>query len=284
MSLSVEGQKCPVCKSYMFDDEEIVFCPVCGVPTHKECYDKIKKCPLEEYHGTDMQYTPPEINNEPIEIEEPKEENEIPFGFKRAIEIDLYGGIKKDDQIAGVTAEEMKKTVGPNSQYYIPRFFKLNNRNKKSWNWSAFLFPEGFFFFRKCHKMGILAALLTIASFVALTFANSYLNLANAATYSEIENLILNQLNANPDKVVFALIAMFVGFAIFVPSRILFGLFGNWIYRNEVFEKVKAAKEQTELAPEEVMQLKGGINPFLGLIGIMGVRFIVNLLVGIFVI
>jgi len=46
MSLSVEGQKCPVCKSYMFDDEEIVFCPVCGVPTHKECYDKIKKCPL----------------------------------------------------------------------------------------------------------------------------------------------------------------------------------------------------------------------------------------------
>lgn len=284
MSLSVEGQKCPVCKSYMFDDEEIVFCPVCGVPTHKECYDKIKKCPLEEYHGTDMQYTPPEINDEPIEIEEPKEENEIPFGFRRAIEIDLYGGIKKDDQIAGVTAEEMKKTVGPNSQYYIPRFFKLNNRNKKSWNWSAFIFPEGFFFFRKCHKMGILAALLTIASFVALTFANSYLNLANAATYSEIENLILNQLNANPDKVIFALIAMFVGFAIFVPSRILFGLFANWIYRNEVFEKVKVAKEQTEEDPEEVMQLKGGINPFLGLIGIMGVRFIVNLLVGIFVI
>ncbi len=284
MSLSVEGQKCPVCKSYMFDDEEIVFCPVCGVPTHKECYDKIKKCPLEEYHGTDMQYTPPEINDEPIEIEEPKEENNTPFGFNRAIEIDLYGGIKKDDQIAGITADEMKKTVGPNSQYYIPRFFKLNNRNKKSWNWSAFLFPEGFFFFRKCHKMGILAALLTIASFVALTFANSYLNVANAATYSEIENLILNQLNANPDKVIFALIAMFVGFAIFVPSRILFGLLGNWIYRNEVFEKVKAAKEQTEEDPKEVMQLKGGINPFLGLIGIMGVRFIVNLLVGIFVI
>lgn len=282
MSLSVEGQKCPVCKSYMFDDEDIVFCPVCGLPSHRECYNSVGHCPLEEYHGTDKQYTPPQK----IEVEEPKEAektnhhiHETPFGFAKAIEIDLLGGIKKDDQIAGVTAQEMKNVVGPNSQYYIPRFFKLNNHNKKSWNWSAFLLPEGFFFFRKCYKTGFLALILSALSWALIGFANEYVLLPQTQNYNEMLSSIIAQFNASPEKVIFGLLAMFFGLSIFGLLRVFLGLFANWIYRNEVFDKIKTVKESDEMDDKELyMKAKGGINPFLGLLGLMLVRIIASFL------
>ena len=34
----------------------MVYCPECGAPHHRECYNSIGHCALEEFHGTDMQY------------------------------------------------------------------------------------------------------------------------------------------------------------------------------------------------------------------------------------
>ena len=278
MSLSVEGQKCPVCKSYMFDDEDIVFCPVCGAPSHRDCYNLVGHCPLEEFHGTDKQYKKPEninLEDEPkAETQKPRDFNEVPFGFK-TIEIDLLGGIKKDDQIAGISAQEMKGYVGPNSQYYIPRFFKLNNRNKKSWNWSAFILPEGFFFFRKCHKTGIFATLLSAASWALIGFANEYIMLPETTNYNEMLTSILSQLNASPEKTAFGLMAMFLGVTIFVLLRVFLGLFANRIYRNDVFEKIKKIKESDDFDDKDLaLKLKGGINPFFAISGIMAARLL----------
>ena len=56
MSISVEGQKCPACNAYLFDDDDIVFCPECGAPHHRDCYATIGHCALMEDHGTDRQY------------------------------------------------------------------------------------------------------------------------------------------------------------------------------------------------------------------------------------
>lgn len=278
MSLSVKGQKCPICKSYMFDDDDIVFCPVCGVPSHRECYNTIKKCPLEEYHGTDMQYTAPEIKEEPIEEDQKPEPKEIPFVFGRSFEIDLYGGVKKTDQIAGVTAEEMKNTVGVNTQYYLPRFFKLNNKQKKSWNWAAFLFPQGFFLFRKCYKAGILAFLLSVASTALLNYPMLHVVINESQTWKEIFISVGAQLAQNPEILIFSFIATVLGLLIQIPMRVLFGIFGNWIYRKEVFEKIKDAKEQADEEPTLVMQLKGGVNPLLGVLGVAGVNWLVSIL------
>ena len=30
MSISIEGEKCPVCGAYLFDEDDVVFCPECG--------------------------------------------------------------------------------------------------------------------------------------------------------------------------------------------------------------------------------------------------------------
>ena len=76
MSISVEGQKCPACNAYLFDDDDIVFCPECGAPHHRDCYAAIGHCALEETHGTEQQY---DIKNrEKAESEPKKEETEAP--------------------------------------------------------------------------------------------------------------------------------------------------------------------------------------------------------------
>lgn len=60
MSLHVEGQDCPVCHAHLFDDDDVVFCPVCGAPHHRDCYKAVGHCALEADHGTPRQYTRPE--------------------------------------------------------------------------------------------------------------------------------------------------------------------------------------------------------------------------------
>lgn len=60
MGVSVEGQKCPVCGAYIFDEDDIVFCPECGAPHHRECYSAVGHCALGEFHGTEKEYRRPE--------------------------------------------------------------------------------------------------------------------------------------------------------------------------------------------------------------------------------
>ncbi len=70
MSLSIQGQKCPACNAYLFEDDDIVFCPECGAPHHRDCYTALGHCALENDHGTDRQYD----TSSRISEEEPKEE------------------------------------------------------------------------------------------------------------------------------------------------------------------------------------------------------------------
>ena len=44
---------CSVCHAYLFDDDDVVYCPVCGAPHHRDCYKSIGHCAFEEAHGTE---------------------------------------------------------------------------------------------------------------------------------------------------------------------------------------------------------------------------------------
>lgn len=55
----IENNKhCAFCKSILFDDDEVVYCPICGAPHHADCYKSCGHCALEHLHGTDKQYDP----------------------------------------------------------------------------------------------------------------------------------------------------------------------------------------------------------------------------------
>ena len=49
--MDFEGIKCPVCNTEFKDGDDIVVCPECGTPHHRECYEKENRCFYDSRHG-----------------------------------------------------------------------------------------------------------------------------------------------------------------------------------------------------------------------------------------
>lgn len=61
------GIKCPICGKPFTAQDDIVVCPECGAPYHRECYLQAGKCVFADKHGTADAWQAPK--------EEPKPEN-----------------------------------------------------------------------------------------------------------------------------------------------------------------------------------------------------------------
>ena len=280
MSLSVEGQKCPVCHAYLFDDDDIVYCPVCGAPHHRDCYNALGHCALIEKHGTAEQYDASAYKQEETHIEEETEQNVVRCRFcgneiendanfcphcrapRESVIINPFGDIKKDTVLEdGVTAEQLAHFTLINPSRYVKKFFSLNKKNKTSWNWAAFLFPCEWSLFRKCYKSGILMGILLVSA-ALLTFplekALSQFVLENA-NYQEVMTVLLQ----NSEKIgLLPMILSLVSGAITLGVRIFAGLFADYIYRGTAIERVK----EIESSPDEKDDLyrkMGGVNVIL---------------------
>lgn len=55
---SYENEICPVCGRKFTSEDDIVTCPHCGTPHHRECYNSLGHCAYSERHGTDFSFTP----------------------------------------------------------------------------------------------------------------------------------------------------------------------------------------------------------------------------------
>ena len=51
-----KNKQCAFCKALLFDEDDVVHCPVCGAPHHRDCYNKLGHCALEDLHGTENEY------------------------------------------------------------------------------------------------------------------------------------------------------------------------------------------------------------------------------------
>lgn len=58
------GLKCPVCGKPFSADDDIVVCPQCGAPYHRECYAQEGKCIYTDRHGTPDAWKPPQQNEQ----------------------------------------------------------------------------------------------------------------------------------------------------------------------------------------------------------------------------
>ena len=54
------GADCPVCHKKFSENDDVVVCPECGAPHHRDCYIRLGHCALEDRHGTENAWQPPE--------------------------------------------------------------------------------------------------------------------------------------------------------------------------------------------------------------------------------
>lgn len=54
------NEKCPVCNNNFTQEDDIVVCPKCGTPHHRNCYNSIGHCANADKHSTGFEYNAPD--------------------------------------------------------------------------------------------------------------------------------------------------------------------------------------------------------------------------------
>ena len=183
-----ENEKCPVCGEAFKADDDVVVCPYCATPHHRNCYNELGKCANEEKHKEGFVWqktsdTPPIIEEK---TEEPKDYSVcVECGTKNkknALVCSNCGSvinaeIRKEllpqnvnsvfvdgravdnnefiDEENTVSVKEAASFIQKNRAGYIKVFLdsKRTKRNPK-FNFAAFLLGPYWFFFRKMYKTG----------------------------------------------------------------------------------------------------------------------------------
>lgn len=294
--METNKKQCPVCKGYLFEEDDVVVCPICGAPHHRDCYNTVGHCGLEEFHGTENQYDLLLKKRDAAETK-PNEKRKCPHCFRevkessafcpycgfdlnaeeylqnirenplfqnvKVIVADSLGGVDKNTEINGFPIKKVARFTGPNTHYYMPRFAFLKDK-KTSWNWAAFLFPYVWAFYRKMYKEGILILLTFIASAVALVPFNNFVeSIASAlntnATYTELLKAVIQNIPIiNPTTT----LLMLAGITINLVCRFILGFKGNIIYKSHCFEQLEKIKN-SDGDEDELIRKKGGCNILL---------------------
>ena len=190
MSLEIKEQSCPICKAYLFEDDEVAVCPTCGAPHHRECFVSLGHCGLEEFHGTDKQYDKAKKQNEAPKQEQKQEQEEkkelCPSCKKEVlngstfcnhcgaplnqnnpyvIRIDYLGGVKPETDLGnGHKANDVKDFVAVSTNRIIPMFKRFKKGAKVAFSFWHLLFPAASFAMRKMYSFACLSGALEVAA------------------------------------------------------------------------------------------------------------------------
>ena len=293
MSQNEKNFSCVLCNAYLFEEDDVVYCPVCGAPHHRECYNSIGHCALEEKHGTDEQYDLLKKKNENkekpvIKAEEPKStpenDNYTPGDeiFEGLPKMDFFGGIPSDFPIEkDISAKEVRNFVISNTPRYIPKFTQLSKKNKTSWNFIAFFFPAPWLLSRKMYKQGFVVAILfIITSLLAIPMSNALTNMGIEflKTSDEIaQALIENFNNVHWGVWIAALFGSVLDFAM----RIVVAMLGDYWYREHVITNIREIKETSDDVAEDFRR-KGGVSLVMLLIGLAATYYLPQIIAGLF--
>ena len=268
------GIECPVCKKKFELADDIVVCPICGTPHHRECYQKLGHCAFEENHGQGYQWERPytsdhgaasgpesDASHEMVrcpmcQTENPKEalfcvkcgynlhaqeQQQYPGANpyqKMYAAMSPLGGVHPDADIDGVSAAEVAAYVRENSHYYLPRFKALADKTRSfCWSWSACFFHFIYFFYRKMYLLGALFMAVYVACLVpSILVVREYVQyFMTAATTNLTSILTLESTSLN--------MWYNISRIVFFGMSILLGMFGTKIYKYFAIRKIKKIKE-----------------------------------------
>lgn len=305
MSFSVKGQTCPICKAYLFDEDDVAVCPVCAAPHHRECFVSAGRCGMEEFHGTDKQYD--KIREKSEEKKEPAYEEqstqECPSCHKRfpkgnafcnqcgapvnrsapfAFKIDFLGGVDPDEDLGeGVTADEAKDFVMVSPNRFVPKFKEFKNGGKVWFSLWHLLFPTASYAMRKMYSYAFMSGAAEIAASLLLAPFNASIGQlmaeTNVKTYYDLAQFLLTSNDAALWK---NFILGMAGVLITVAVRLLSALFANRLYYKHTIKTLKEIKETAsdDEEKEKLVRKKGGVNLFAFIVAYMIVAFLPSIL------
>lgn len=250
------GVTCFYCNQVLNETDDIVVCPICGTPHHRECYFAHNRCFNEALHETDFEFIPPEITIKENSLicshcgKTISDENDFcnycgtpvikstatrstsgpifMFGTKLFQGQDTRSDL--EENIDGIPIKHWITYIGNNYNYYL-NIFKLQDSAKKktSFTLSAVLYPFLYFLYRRIWGAAIISALTNLVfnfpSIVVMYLAPLGINFG-------MNIMTLDRLSG-----VFSIINILINLG--------WGIFAAWLYRKSAGEKINRIKGQT---------------------------------------
>lgn len=202
--------KCPVCNNQFTEDDDVVVCPECGTPHHRECYIQNGNCANADKHGTnepiEVEFVDVEENNDAsLQTETAEKETENPQQIVQEVIEEMKGG-NGDYMLNGKHVSFYEAAIGKNQKYYIPHFMIMDKTKKAvSWNIAGFFVPLAWCLYRKMYKFAaiILALYVLMIGTIGFTIMSNeeFINSINECAQEDpnfYENILLyNTKNSN---------------------------------------------------------------------------------------
>lgn len=288
------NEKCPVCGKEFRQEDDIVVCPDCGTPHHRECYKQLGHCAHAEKHGSFewKESIPGAVPNAAPEASSGANEVVCPYcGTKNPAgrycvncgaplseqgrpaqeafiqeRRKVFENIFANEDFDGVSPKEAALYVKTGIEYFLVRFAMFTKGRKFDTNFSAFIFSYFYFFYRKMYALG--AAVL--GATLILSVPDMLINFQAVQEYYVQMGLLSRVIWEVPHQdtlAVYALVASVLIWAI----RIGLFLFTNRLYYQKVVSSVKDIKSRltdsegmiNEIEYINALKAKGGTSMVL---------------------
>ena len=265
------GNPCPYCGEKFVAGDDIVVCPKCGTPHHRDCYKEHSACANAEKHSENFEWKgtvlhhnhkpEPEVSvsQDPVICENCGTENPGNSRYclscgaplqeevhKSAREVSFEEFQKERERIftesfsvdfEGVSPKEAAVFVRSNVGYFLPRFAAFSKGAKFDTNFSAFIFSYFYLFYRKMYGLGL-------AVFAATSLLSIPTLLLDFQMVQEqyVESGMLSQIIWNvPHQEELAIYSIIASLLIWV-IRIALMMFFNKLYYQKVISTIKKAR------------------------------------------
>lgn len=270
-----ENDICPVCQKEFTEGDDIVVCPECGTPHHRECYNQLGRCANTALHSQGYVFkraasykaesekkaqsdnmqsffaslAAAEQGSDNAEEQAQQAENTATQSPFVPPQLGVQEGVKDID---GEPVHYIAATVGANAR----RFVRVFSKNKTlGWNWSAFIFGPYYFLYRKMFKEGVFIVALEIVLRMAVsmifqdivaTVAQGY----NTIVQSIMQNTVtstegLEQLANLFSSTGYNKVA-FIEYVLIILVHIVCALLADGVYKKRVLGIVKEADARLE--------------------------------------
>ena len=272
-----KNQPCPVCQQSFQPDDDIVVCPVCGTPHHRDCYKQNGECGNFEKHNEGFRWAP-EKAEESIKTEQNEnspfqgfneQSDEMPPFFKNVTsQFSLFPKELED----GVSTDEVAEFVGLSAPKYVQNFFYVKS-HKRTFNWAAFFFTPYWFFYRKLYKLGAIFLAITLLLSIGFSLMPPVQKLYSDMTewtekydLEDLETLTDEEIaQANDERTAFMLenptgsILVMAQAGISLAIQIFIGLKANkWYYDHSVENIRKIKAEESDPQKQRLLLFKSG--------------------------
>ncbi len=290
-----EGQSCPVCGQHFGETDDIVTCPECGAPHHRDCWKQEGHCHFANTHGTDQQWAKTdsqpapaaptrkcpncgkenpefaefcshcgrEMDSEPWTFPQPTPPRvnqytpptNTPYSPFPASRHDPFGGIPRTEEIDGVSVETIVAVLGQNSAYYLPRFVKMSRTGKKT-SWNWSAFLLGHTWL--LYRKNLLWGWLC---FAFLTVIDFFYTKAYEPLMVQFEQFAqLPSTFTMPENARFLYLILMITSVVMLAVQVILGLYGNWIYMQNVLNKARKLQNDPDLQYNQSFLNTGGVS------------------------